>query len=67
MMNSQEFDILSREIESLKQQLAAGIPVPAKGNRNTVIADDDPNIHDPPTTEFVPGSNGDMYMIYKGE
>lgn len=29
-MNSQEYDILSREIESLKRQLAAGIPVPEK-------------------------------------
>jgi hypothetical protein len=30
VMNSQDFDYLSREIESLKRQLAAGIPVPAK-------------------------------------
>ena len=33
MMNSQEFDILSREIESLKQQLASGITVPQKFDR----------------------------------
>jgi len=32
-MNSQEFDILSREIESLKQQLAAGVTVPQKFDR----------------------------------
>jgi hypothetical protein len=32
-MNSQEFDILSREIESLKQQLASGITVPQKFDR----------------------------------
>jgi hypothetical protein len=30
VMNSQEYDLLSREIESLKRQLAAGIPVPEK-------------------------------------
>ena len=33
MMNSQEFDILSREIEALKQQLASGITVPQKFDR----------------------------------
>jgi hypothetical protein len=30
VMNSQEYDILIREIESLKRQLAAGVPVPEK-------------------------------------
>lgn len=40
-MNSQDFDYLSREIEGLKRQLAAGIPVPEKkrstGNTERVV------------------------------
>ncbi len=59
---------LQRRLETLERILRAGVAVnPGGGGGDstiTIIADNDPEIIDPPTEALFPGKQNDMYMIY---
>ena len=65
MQQDPEILALQRRVESLERILRSGVAINQTKNKTTIIAEDDPDIVDPPTNADVPGTEGDMYMFYK--
>ena len=68
MQQDPEILALQRRVEAFERILRSGVAVNPGGGGDesviTIIADNDPNIHDPPTQITFPGKKNDMYMIY---
>jgi hypothetical protein len=67
MPTEADFLDLQKRLFAVERLLRAGIPtnnVSGDESTITIIADNDPEIIDPPTEALFPGKQNDMYMIY---